>query len=163
MKKLLTAIALLTAVSTSAIAQDVEIKGIRIGDTQEKEYKNYKGETLAGFKVIDFHVMTESKDSNKIGYVQVVMDTDHYETVRDAFFTKYGKDNFTCKNGSVTNGFGAKLMNQKCYLGLTDKAFKSRIIISKYLDKISTMAVEMIEAPSEGYAEKENKKAAKDL
>ena len=108
--------AILLLAASAAQAQDIDIKGLKLGMSQAEVQAVMPDPlqfTIGGVR--PRHEPTTTYVAGKLDLFQFDFPASNYEMVREAFRAKYPA--LACEQESVVTGLGAVLPNERCELG----------------------------------------------
>jgi hypothetical protein len=146
----------------TARAQDIEIKGLRLGMTKQEVQKKIGrlpvlNFTIAGVEGIDGPFSPEFYQGKLDSFV-FLFDPRDFDEVLSAVKGKYPA--LTCENSTVTNAMNARFTQTQC--NLRDK--QGALQLSRYVLNISTSALSLVsDRHIKDSLDKQDKKRKKDL
>ena len=152
---------------SSLFAQDIDIKGLKIGMTFEEASKLFKFiqydkksfarvQDVTTFGGVNINFMSVNFENDKVRDILITMKPDNFDTVIDALKEKY---KMTCVYSTIQNRMGAKFNQEKCnyiYNGVV-------LMADKYMNKTTESSIFVSNLPSDEDMKNEKEKAKNDI
>lgn len=164
------ALLFITMLFSSIFAQDIDIKGLKIGMSFEDASKLFK---ITKFDNVYFAKLKNGKEAtfassevkyialrftdNKITSIAVNLDSSDYSLFIAPLKDKY--KSMKCESSIVQNKMGAKFNQEECFMTENDV----RMHIEKYSDKITESYISVSKRPTKEELNKFNEKIKSDI
>jgi hypothetical protein len=145
----------------SALAQSIEIKGLRVGMTKaevQKKFPTWKNFTIAGvpnkYESLTFNIEYQDDRLNQFTFF---FDAASFETVLEAIREKYPATK--CKTSKVGNAMGAKFEQVQCLMSDSESVLE----LLRYVGDIQTSMLSLISKKALDDQARKTKQQKKDI
>lgn len=168
------ALLLFTILLSSLFAQDIDIKGFKIGMTFEEASKLFKltldhpdvssgelclvygVEDITTFASVNIDSMSVGFKKKKVSDILIILKPDNFAPIIDALKDKY---KITCEYSIIQNGMGTKFKQESCQYSYNEVL----LLADKYAKKITESFILVSKLPSDDDIKKKKEKAKKDM